>query len=155
MRKSRRPADGPKHSYCFLLSHSHKLQVRLVRAGSHCCLENLQSFSPHMLLSLGPRTLTLSNINALNDLQREKSRQDFYSIKRVRRKKHPPSKKVVVERPLFDDNAFTLGTERKIPWSAGLCWLPDNWEELVNCRSFQGRKNKQNDRTNSIQASLQ
>lgn len=71
MRKSRRPADGPKHSYCFLLSHSHKLQVRLVRAGSHCCLENLQSFSPHMLLSLGPRTLTLSNINPLNDLQRQ------------------------------------------------------------------------------------
>lgn len=42
-----------------------------------------------MLLSLGPRTLTLSNINPLNNLQRDESREDFYSIKRGEEKETP------------------------------------------------------------------
>lgn len=92
----------------FFLSHSHKAQVRLVRAGVTAAWKTSQSFLPHKLLSLCP-TSTHSKIS-------KETRADRISIPErggEEREKHPPSNTAVVERPLFDDNAFTLGTEGK------------------------------------------
>lgn len=81
--------------HTFVLASSSHIRTKL-RSGSFVqgvtvAWKTSQSFLPHMLLSLGPRTLTLSNINPLKDLQRDKSRQDFYSRKRGRGERETPT----------------------------------------------------------------
>lgn len=133
----------------FFFSHSHK--ARLIRAGSHLLIKKLYSLSFHMCSFHLVFQLALSH-----SVQHQPTQQSPVRVERTglllrtkgeKRKRHPPSNTVYEERPLFDDIAFTLGTEWNDTVIGGTVLPPKElgrvgWTAGVSRRCIKHKKTK-------------
>lgn len=127
----------------FFLSHSHKAQVRLFRAGSHLLLKKtLQTVFLSTRASFTWPSRSHSHSVQHQPTQRSPKRLEQTGFllrkKGKRRKRHPPSNTVYVERPPFDDIAF--GTEGKDTVIGGTVQPPRELGRVGELQVFPGEK---------------